>query len=136
MRWKQLRHQRKRIASKHIKRMLELAFKNLEDKPERSRRYVRIAKDIVKKHKVQLTSDQKRQFCKKCNMPLVPGRTARVRTSSGMVSITCLHCGNIKRFPFRREVKARRSGVSYAEKKFPGALFVQTWCIKRELSFL
>jgi len=126
MKWKRVRYQRKKIATKHIKRLLELSLENVEDRPERSRRYVKIARDIIRKHKVKLTSDQKRKFCKECNTPLVPGKTARVRVGSGMVSITCLNCGHIQRYPFRREKRLQRTVCSSAEKKFPGGLV----CVK------
>ncbi|HOP09255.1 MAG TPA: lipoate protein ligase C-terminal domain-containing protein [Candidatus Methanofastidiosa archaeon] len=122
MKWKRVKHQRKRIASRHVERMLELSLDNLDERPERSRRYVQIARDMIRKHKVKLAPEQKGLFCKKCNTPLVPGRTSRVRTRSGMVSTTCLHCGNVRRHPFRKEKELDRMDDDYAEKKFPGGL--------------
>jgi len=122
MKWKRVKYHRKRIASRHIERLLELSFDNLEKRPERSRRYVKLARDIIRKHKVQLSKEQKLRFCKECNTPLLPGKTCRVRTSSGMISITCLHCGSVRRFPFRQEQRLQRERSSYAEKKYPGGL--------------
>ncbi|GBF09389.1 ribonuclease P protein component 4 [Aeropyrum pernix] len=55
----------------------------------------------------------KRLFCKNCRTPLIPGLTARVRLrSQGGMSytvVTCLSCGWIHRYPYR---KGPRGGAS------------------------
>lgn len=117
-----MKNQRKRVAKRHVNKLLQLSLQTMDERPERARRYVEMARNIVRKHKVSLSTEQKRQFCKSCNMPLVPGKTSRVRTRNEKVSVTCLNCGSIKRHPFSREKRANKLRSSYVEKKFPGGL--------------
>ncbi|MBN1785491.1 MAG: hypothetical protein JW825_00675 [Candidatus Methanofastidiosa archaeon] len=122
MKWKRIKDNRKKTAMRHVERLLELSLQNLDEHPERAKRYVEIARDIILKHKVSLPLDKKRLFCKECNTPLVPGKTARVRTRAQRVSITCLNCGNVKRYPFYKEKRQFGARRGYAEKKYPGGL--------------
>lgn len=123
MMWKRLRKGRQRIATSHINALFELAIKSLDNHPERSRRYIEIARNISRKHKVSPSRLQKRMFCKSCNIPLVPGKTARIRTRNDRTIITCMECGNIKRIPFRREkIRCNSTTKHYAEYKAKGGL--------------
>jgi len=122
MKWKRMKNQRKKVATRHVNTLLQLSLQIMDEHPERARRYIEMTRNIVRKHKVRLSNEQKRQFCKCCNTPLVPGKTCRVRTRNEKVSVTCLNCGNIKRHPFSREKRANRIRSSYFEKKYPGGL--------------
>jgi RNase P subunit RPR2 len=46
--------------------------------PARSKRYVRMAFDLLRKHKVGLQKDLRNSFCRKCFTIWVPGKTATV----------------------------------------------------------
>lgn len=123
MKWKRRRRQRQKIASRHISRLFDLAMAYVHDNPTRARRYIEMARSISRKHKVSFSKEQKRSYCEACNLPLVTGSTARVRIGHGMVSITCLSCGHVKRYPYRKErrlARTRRRG--YAETKVKGGL--------------
>ncbi len=89
-----------KIAKERIQILLELADKELKKHPERSRRYVELARKIGMRYNVRLTKQQKRSFCKKCNTPLKPGLTSTQRTEKGMIVIKCLNCNKIYRYPF------------------------------------
>lgn len=95
----------KRIAEERISRLFELAEKEFRTHPERSRRYVQLARKIAMRYTIQVPKAFKRKFCKKCYMYLVPGINSRVRTNARQhaVIIKCLACGNVMRFPYRRE---------------------------------
>jgi ribonuclease P protein subunit RPR2 len=45
----------------------------------------------------------KRTFCKSCGSLLVPGNNSRVRLKGNTIIISCLDCGNIKRYPYGKE---------------------------------
>jgi len=92
-----------KIARERIVRLFELAKKNLETHPERSRKYIELARKIGMRYNVRLTKDQKRSFCKKCNQLLIPGKTSEVRLDSKrkLIIIKCLNCGNIYKYPYK-----------------------------------
>ena len=105
MRWKKEKKTRRRIATHHIDEMFNLAMETLDHHPERSKRYISIARMISKRHKVTFSREQKRMYCKGCNILLISGKTARVRLTGNKVVTTCLACGEVKRHPYTREKK-------------------------------
>ena len=56
--------------------------------------------------RVRIPRNIKRGLCKNCNMPLIPGVTSRVRLrSQGKFSYkvqTCINCGWIHRYPYKK----------------------------------
>lgn len=65
----------------------------------RARRYVGLALRMSERHKVR--ASHKRTYCPECHTYFVPPRNVRVRTGSGRVSMTCLACGHVLRYPMR-----------------------------------
>lgn len=70
----------------------------------RARRYVGLALRMSERHKVRAT--HKRTYCPECHAYFVPPRNVRVRTGSGRVSMTCLMCGHVQRYPLRTKGRA------------------------------
>jgi ribonuclease P protein subunit RPR2 len=98
-----------KIARERIVILFEQAGKELEKNPERSRLYVKLARKIGTRYNVRLSKEEKARFCKKCDMPLVLGRTAKVRIESKTKSVTvqCKSCGRAYRTPYTKPKKAR-----------------------------
>jgi ribonuclease P protein subunit RPR2 len=90
-----------KIAKERIDILFGLAEKELKKHPERSRRYVELARKIGMRYNVRLTK-YKRKFCKNCNTLLKPGYTSEQRTDKGAIVIKCLKCNKIHRYPFKR----------------------------------
>jgi ribonuclease P protein subunit RPR2 len=90
-----------RIARERIQILFELAEKELRKHPERSRRYVELARKIGLRYNIRLPKELKRKFCKNCNTLLKPGLTCSVRIQNKMISIKCMNCNKI----YRRVVK-------------------------------
>ncbi|MFB6252980.1 MAG: ribonuclease P protein component 4 [Halobacteriaceae archaeon] len=67
--------------------------------PDRSREYVRLAKRLAERHRLELPTTIKRFTCDQCDRYLIPGNNAQVRTQSGHVVITC-ECGEHDRYPY------------------------------------
>ncbi|MGD9963408.1 MAG: ribonuclease P protein component 4 [Thermoplasmata archaeon] len=65
----------------------------------RAKRYVGLALRMSERHKVK--ASHKRTYCPECHVYFVPPRNVRVRTGSGRVSMTCLSCGHVLRYPLR-----------------------------------
>lgn len=65
---------------------------------ERSGRYVRMAFDLVRKHKIRLPKELKNSFCRKCATIWVPGDTAIIffDKKNNCLRIKC-RCGYAKR---------------------------------------
>ncbi len=66
---------------------------------ERARQYIRRARTIAQRHRLSLPWEFTRGTCDACDRVLIPGRTARVRTRSGHVVVTC-ECGEQARYPY------------------------------------
>lgn len=101
-------HER-RIALERMETLFRLAEREaLARKDARARRYVELARRIGMRYNVRVPRAFKRSFCKACGAFLVPSLSARVRVGGSRVAITCLACGSVQRFPYRREQAARR----------------------------
>ncbi|MFB6132432.1 MAG: ribonuclease P protein component 4 [Halanaeroarchaeum sp.] len=88
------------IAAERIARLTDLARASARDgDDELARTYVRRARRIAERHRLELPTRLKRFSCKRCDRYLVPGRNARVRTQDGHVVITC-ECGAQSRYPY------------------------------------
>ena len=93
-----------RIAKERIERLLDLAKESFEKHPERSRRYIELARKIGLRYNIRLTKEQKRSFCKKCNQLLIPGKTSLVKLDKEkkILIVKCLNCNNIYRYPYKK----------------------------------
>ncbi|MEZ5335540.1 MAG: ribonuclease P protein component 4 [Methanolobus sp.] len=88
------------IAGERIEYLFEFAHEYFSEDPEKSKRYVSLARKIGMRHRVSIPADLKRRYCKKCGSFLVPGNNSRTRLKDGCVVITCMECGGVKRYPF------------------------------------
>jgi ribonuclease P protein subunit RPR2 len=72
------------------------AYKKKE--PSKSKRYVKMAFDLLKKHKVRLPKELKNSFCRKCCLVWIPDKTVKVTYDSknDCLRLTC-KCGHTKR---------------------------------------
>lgn len=83
-----------------MERLFKLAEMAHEANPERSDRYVQIARNISTRTRVRMPRRLKRLFCRNCGAFLTPSGI-RVRLSRGLVVVTCLACKEQMRQPFR-----------------------------------
>jgi len=90
------------IAKERINILFNLAKKNIDSNPERSRRYVQLMRKIALRYNIRLPREIKRSFCKKCNTLLIPDKTAvvRINNKTKTVNIKCLNCGSVYRYPY------------------------------------
>ena len=95
---------RTKIAKERIERLFTLASEEFKNNPDRSGKYIEMARKIGKRYNVRLTKEQKRSFCKKCNQLLIPSRTSTFELDSKkkLIIIKCLNCGNIYRYPYKK----------------------------------
>jgi ribonuclease P protein subunit RPR2 len=89
----------KDMAFQRIQRLFELADQGFETHPERSNRYVSLARRIGMRYRVRIPQELKEKMCKHCHAYLVQGITARTRLQGTHMTTTCLVCGK----PMRRQ---------------------------------
>jgi len=82
----------KQVARERISVLFAQARLAFPEHPERSNRYVAIARRIAMRQRVRIDRGFRRQFCHHCYAFLVPGKNMRVRVHRGNVVITCLEC--------------------------------------------
>lgn len=92
-----------RIAEERVEILFSLARKEFAKKPERSRRYVELARKIGMRYKVRFPEQMKGGFCKKCSALMVPGKTLQTRIDSEAKSviIKCRDCN----YSYRKRYK-------------------------------
>jgi ribonuclease P protein subunit RPR2 len=101
-----------------MERLFVLADAAKEQHPQRSDRYVQIARRISTRNRVRMPRALKHLFCKHCGCFLPPGKK-RVRLLHGIIISTCLSCGGQIRQPYS-PLKARGEEESRAQKRHPG----------------
>ena len=91
-----------KIAKERIEILFSLAEKEFKKYPDRSRRYVELARKISLRYNVRLPKEQKRVFCKNCNSLLKPSMTkVRLDKSTKTVNVQCLNCKKVYRYPYK-----------------------------------
>ncbi|MFQ5647779.1 MAG: ribonuclease P protein component 4 [Candidatus Aenigmatarchaeota archaeon] len=90
-----------RIARERVQILFRLAGREFRPHPERSHRYVQLARRIAMRYNIRLPRELKRRVCKKCHRYLVPGANCKVRTCQKIVVVVCLECGAAARYPLK-----------------------------------
>ena len=88
----------KKIAHERIGVLFEQALLAFSLHPERSNRYVDIARRIAMRQRIRIDRELRRQYCHHCYAFLAPGQNMRVRVHRGNVVVTCLICNKKTRF--------------------------------------
>jgi ribonuclease P protein subunit RPR2 len=95
---------RKKLIKSSVKQSISQLLSEAEaawkaGRKERAERYAKMVMDLVKKHKVRLTEDQKRKFCRKCFRWWVPGDTLKLIFDKrhNVIRMKCGRCGYTRR---------------------------------------
>ncbi len=99
------KNKRKEIALERIHRLFELAKAEFAKHPERSKRYVELARKIGTRNKAVIPAELKKQFCKKCGAFLVKGKNTEWKEIGKLLEIECQECG----FKFKKAKKVRKA---------------------------
>jgi ribonuclease P protein subunit RPR2 len=84
--------------------LFQQALESGAEKPDLIQRYVSTACKIAMGARIRLPAEYKRRVCKGCGILLVPGKNSRVRIKQNRephVTVTCLKCGELARFPLK-----------------------------------
>lgn len=85
----------KSSAKDSILKLIDQAHKAYEKgQKKRANRYVQMAWELLKKHKVRLPKEYKNSFCRKCRIVWIPGETAIVffDKKRNALRIECKNC--------------------------------------------
>ena len=99
------KNKRKEIALERIHRLFELAEEEFEKRPDRSNRYVELARKLSTRNKAVIPAELKKQFCKKCGSFLAKGKNAEWKELGELVEIKCGKCG----FSFKKGKEERKA---------------------------
>lgn len=88
----------KQVAKERISVLFLLAREAFREHPERSNRYVSLARRIAMRQRVRIDREFRRQYCHHCYAFLVPGVNMRVRVHRGNVVVTCGICNKKTRY--------------------------------------
>jgi ribonuclease P protein subunit RPR2 len=88
----------KKIARERISVLFGQARDAFAAHPERSNRYVELARKIAMRQRVRIDREFRRQYCHHCYAFLVPGNNMRVRVHRGNVVVTCGSCNKKTRY--------------------------------------
>src|SRR3989344_4002556 len=86
-----------RIAVERIWRLFELAENEFSKHPERSKRYVQLARKIAERNNVQIPEDLRTSYCKYCSAYLKLGKNDKLRVKGKMLLLTCTQCGKTRK---------------------------------------
>jgi len=98
----------KKIAQERISVLFAQAKQAFFEHPERSNRYIELARRIAMRQRVRIDREFRRQYCHHCYAFLVPGRNMRVRVHDGNVVVTCGSCNKKMRYRVvRRDARTK-----------------------------
>lgn len=94
----------KEIVKERVERLFQQAEMEYEEHPERSHRYVEIARKVAMKVNYSIPKRYRRRFCQHCYSYLMPGDNCKVRLDSKHQEkvIRCLECGESSRIPYQK----------------------------------
>lgn len=103
-------HKSRDLALQRMERLFVLAEEEHRNHPERSRRYVEIAKKISTRTRVRMPRLLKRLYCHHCGSYLSP-EASRIRLRDGVLITTCTRCEGKMRRPYkpRRDQERKRA---------------------------
>lgn len=84
-------------------RLHELARKEFNNHPERSKRYVQLIRKLSERNKVRIPLEVKTSFCRKCNAYWKEGENVRKRVKGKLMNATCLECNTVKRISLEKK---------------------------------
>ncbi len=90
------------IAEERIRILFDEAENVFDAHPERSDRYVEIARTIAMKFNLSMPDELKERFCPDCYAYWRPGKNVRIRIKNGAKVYTCDECGGVTRRPYQK----------------------------------
>lgn len=98
------------ITLERVSRLFELAEKEFEKHPERSKRYVHLARELGKRNRVSIPRELKKRFCRKCGAYWAGSKGMKTKKAGAeenkkteqagcLTEFTCTECGCKRKYP-------------------------------------
>ena len=91
-----------------VRKLFSEADKAFKSDSKLADRYVRKARRAAAKARLSIPSTLSKKFCRYCGAYWMPAKTVRVRLQKQKVVYYCLSCKKYTRYPYGREIKAKR----------------------------
>ena len=94
------------IALERVNILWKQSLEIVDSRPDLAKRWMRIARRITEKVGIRFPREISRLICRRCGAILIPGRTCRTRVRNNRsthLTLTCLKCGKVRRFPIIRQ---------------------------------
>jgi len=100
-----------KLVLERIDTLFSKAEESAERNPDNARRYIELAIKNAMRYNVPVPRKYRMSYCSKCHSYLKAGVSSTHRTSSKQESliVKCNECGNIMRFPYRKEKTAKKT---------------------------
>ncbi len=86
-----------KIAVERMWRLIELAQKEWNNNPKRSRRYIQLIQGLSTRFRTHIPREIKDSFCKKCGNLWKKGETVTIRIKGKTLNMNCKLCGKLTR---------------------------------------
>lgn len=96
------------IANERMDILFSMAKKEFPLNPDRSYKYVNLARKISKKYNTKIPEKWRRSYCKNCYKFLDPSRNSSIRLFDGKINIKCNECNKTMKIPYIKEQKEKR----------------------------
>ncbi|MFH1224405.1 MAG: ribonuclease P [Candidatus Diapherotrites archaeon] len=87
------------ITLERMRRLFELAEKEFEKHPERSKRYVHLARELGKRNRVPIPRELKKRFCRKCGAYWAGEAKMKTKKAGTLEEFSCKECGCKRKYP-------------------------------------
>ena len=105
------------IAIERMNILFERAEMEFITHPERSHRYVELARKLSTKYNTKIPEKWSRRYCRECGKFLYYGHNSSVRLVDEKVNIFCGECGHVMKIPYNKEKKIKRRAKYESIKK-------------------
>ena len=103
------------IAIERMNILFERAEMEFITHPERSHRYVELARKLSTKYNTKIPEKWSRRYCRECGKFLYYGHNSSVRLVDEKVNIFCGECGHVMKIPYNKEKKIKRRNDNVIE---------------------
>ncbi|MCX8202594.1 MAG: ribonuclease P [Candidatus Micrarchaeota archaeon] len=95
---------KRELVLERIEWLLALAEQFVKKNPERTKRYVFLARKLSSRYRVGIPKRFKKRICKICNTIWIPGYNVKIRLNKRLkaVEYVCA-CGSLRRFGYSKK---------------------------------
>ncbi|MCS7109683.1 MAG: ribonuclease P [Candidatus Micrarchaeota archaeon] len=95
---------KRELILERIEWLLSLAEKSIKARPDRTKRYVSLARKLSTRYRVAIPKRFKKRICKICNTIWIPGYNVKIRLNKRKKSVeyNC-ECGSVRRFGYAKK---------------------------------